>query len=68
MNHVEQAVAALDEAIATGALEVTIKSGDLEKRVKFQSMADLMNAKRMFERQLNPSRPRASLAVFTRGN
>jgi hypothetical protein len=64
---IEHQIAALEEAISSGVLEVTIKSGESEKRVKYHSMANLIEAKRLLERKLNRQRPNVTLAALTRG-
>lgn len=41
MSTITDQIAALEEAIATGALEVEYRSGDTTRRVKYRTLAEM---------------------------
>ncbi len=56
MSTIDNEIAALKAAIATGALEVEYRSGDTNRRVKYDTLPNLMRRLAFLEQSAYPAR------------
>lgn len=63
---IDEQIAALREAIASGAKRVRSTTNGVTKEVEYRSFADMMNALSVLEAQRDARRPRVGLGVVMR--
>jgi hypothetical protein len=67
MSNIDEQIAALEEAIATGVRKVVTQTNGVRKEVEYPSFADMKARLNWLYRKKNGGRPGVTLATFGRG-